>query len=74
MSKPALIGDHKELLDRGETSIYARVLEALADRDARDRGRSVAPMKAADDAIIIDTTTMDAEEAFNTAISIIRSR
>ena len=65
---------HKELLDRGETSIYSRVLEALADRDARDRGRSVAPMKAADDAIIIDTTTMDAEEAFNTAISIIRSR
>jgi cytidylate kinase len=65
---------HKELLDRGEASIYARVLQALADRDARDRGRSAAPMLAASDAVIIDTTSMNAEEAFNTAISIVRSR
>ena len=65
---------HKELLDRGEASIYARVLQALADRDSRDRSRSTAPMKAADDAIIVDTTTMDADEAFNTAINIVRSR
>jgi cytidylate kinase len=65
---------HKELLDRGEPSIYARVLQALADRDARDRGRSAAPMMAASDAVIIDTTTMNAEEAFNTVLSIIRSR
>lgn len=65
---------HKELLDRGEASIYARVLQALADRDSRDRSRSTAPMKAADDAVIVDTTTMDADEAFNTAINIVRSR
>jgi len=65
---------HKELLDRGEPSIYARVLQALADRDARDRGRSAAPMMAASDAVIIDTTTMNAEEAFSTALSIIHSR
>ncbi len=65
---------HKELLDRGEASIYARVLQALADRDSRDRSRSTAPMKAANDAIIVDTTTMDADEAFNTAINIVRSR
>ncbi|MEX2616010.1 MAG: (d)CMP kinase [Alphaproteobacteria bacterium] len=65
---------HKELLDRGEASIYARVLQALADRDTRDRSRSTAPMKAADDAVIVDTTTMDADEAFDTAINIVRSR
>lgn len=65
---------HKELLDRGEPSIYARVLQALVDRDARDRDRSASPMKAAPDAVTIDTTSMDADEAFKMAIGVIRSR
>ncbi len=62
---------HKELLDRGEASIYPRVLQALRDRDARDRGRTVAPLKAAPDAIVIDTTAMTPDEAFTAALDII---
>ncbi|NKB55777.1 MAG: (d)CMP kinase [Alphaproteobacteria bacterium] len=65
---------HKELLDKGEPSIYPRVLQALKDRDARDSSRSAAPLKAAADAIVIDTTAMDPDEAFATALDFIQQR
>ncbi len=63
---------HKELLDNGEASIYSRVLQALKDRDARDSNRSAAPLKAASDAIVIDTTAMNPDEAFATALGFIQ--
>jgi len=59
---------HKELLNRHETSIYARVLQDLKDRDARDSERRVAPMRPADDAFVLDTSDMDADEAFAEAL------
>lgn len=59
---------HKELLDRGETSIYAAVLADLQDRDHRDRNRSTAPLVPADDATVLDTTELDAEAAFKEAL------
>ncbi len=59
---------HKELLNRGEASIYARVLQDLRERDARDSARNVAPLKPADDAIVLDTSDMDADAAFATAV------
>lgn len=59
---------HKELLNRGEVSIYARVLQDLRERDARDSTRDVAPLKPAEDAIVLDTSGMDADAAFATAV------
>lgn len=64
---------HKELLNRGEASIYARVLEDLKERDARDGARAIAPMKPADDAILLDTSVMDADAAFAAVLSRIES-
>lgn len=63
---------HKELLDRGKVSIYARVLQDLKERDARDSARSVAPMKPADDAVVLDTTVLDVEAAYAAAMERIR--
>jgi cytidylate kinase len=60
---------HKELLARGETSIYARVLADMKERDARDSNRAVAPLKAADDALTIDTSDMDADTVFAAALA-----
>lgn len=65
---------HKELLDRGATSIYARVLQDMERRDARDGGRAVAPTKPAPDAFVIDTTTLDAEGAFAAALAVVGDR
>lgn len=60
---------HKELLARGEESIYARVLSDLEERDARDAARADAPLRAAADAVVIDTTKMDIEAAFEMVLA-----
>lgn len=54
----------KELQNRGIFANYDAVLADMRERDARDSGRADAPMKPADDAVIIDTTDMNADEAF----------
>jgi len=64
---------HKELLARGDASIYARVLQDLQERDARDSARSVAPMKPADDAIELDTTTLSIDQALEAALTLTKS-
>jgi cytidylate kinase len=57
----------KELQAKGETAIYARVLEDMRERDARDTARSTAPMRPAEDALIIDTSALDADQVFRLA-------
>ena len=61
----------KELLGRGEAAIYARVLADLKERDARDAGRKDAPMIQAADAYLLDTTTLDADQAFAKALAFV---
>lgn len=65
---------HKELLGRGETSIYARVLQDLTERDERDSKRAVSPLMAADDAIVLDTSTLDPDAAFAAALAHVEKR
>lgn len=57
----------KELQAKGETAIYARVLEDMRERDARDTARSTAPMRPAEDALIVDTSALDADQVFRLA-------
>ncbi len=63
----------KELQARGQAAIYDAVLEDLKQRDARDSQRAVAPLKPADDAFLLDTSALDADQALAAALSIIRS-
>ena len=65
---------HKELLGRGEASIYARVLQDLKERDARDTNRAVAPLRPADDAEVMDTSEMDPDAAFAVALAYVKDR
>ena len=65
---------HKELRERGEESIYARVLQDLQTRDARDSERAVAPLRAAEDAIVLDTTELDSEAALAAAMDIVAAQ
>ena len=65
---------HKELLSRGEDSIYARVLQELKERDERDTNRADAPLRPADDAQVLDTSAMSIEEAFAEALKIVEGR
>jgi cytidylate kinase len=64
----------KELLDKGVSAIGERILQEMKDRDARDSARSVAPLVPAHDAVLLDTTEMDADAAFTAAVQIISQR
>jgi cytidylate kinase len=64
----------KELLAKGESVIAERVLQDLKDRDARDSARDVAPMATAPDAILLDTSDLDADAAFEAALAIVRRK
>ena len=61
----------KELREQGTPAIYDNVLQDLNERDARDSGRRAAPLKAAPDAIILDTTTLDADVVFERACALV---
>jgi len=61
----------KELRERGAAVIYRDVLQDMKERDARDSMRRVAPLAAAPDAVILDTTGLDADQALEQASDII---
>lgn len=58
----------KELQENGDNAIYERVLQDMKNRDARDSERRTAPLVAADDAFVIDTTALDADAVFAMAL------
>mgnify|MGYP000217928455 FL=1 len=53
---------YKQLKNKGLSVNLRDLLEQIQERDARDRGRAVAPLKPAADALIIDSTQMTIEE------------
>ena len=62
---------HLELAGRGEAVEYAHVLADIRRRDERDAGRDSAPMRPACDAILLDTSNLDIEAAFEMAVGAI---
>lgn len=64
---------HRELMANGENVAYETVLAAIQGRDARDSGRSIAPLVPAKDAVLLDTTELDIEAAFRAALSIVEA-
>jgi CMP/dCMP kinase len=65
---------HLELLKRGERTDYETILDDIRRRDERDMNRSTAPLKAAEDAVTLDTTHLDADAAFQAALILVQSR
>ncbi len=61
----------KELLSKGERAIASQILQDLQERDARDAARDVAPLVPATDAVLLDTSELDADAAFEAALAII---
>lgn len=65
---------YRQLLSKGEDANLASLLEEIIARDARDMNRSVAPLKPADDAIIVDSTQMSIEQVLETVEQAARER
>ena len=63
---------YDEFISQGQDIEYEVVLADVTARDARDAGRADAPMKAAEDAAIFDTTSLDIDTAIAQAIDLVR--
>jgi CMP/dCMP kinase len=62
---------YREKLGRGEAVVLEAVLADIRRRDERDAGRDVSPMHPAADAFLLDTSNLDIEAAFDTAVGVI---
>ncbi len=63
-----------EMQVNGADVTLAQVLADVKERDARDSERSTAPLKPAEDAVVIDTSEMSVEQAVASAIALIKAR
>ncbi len=58
---------HREIIGRGGRANYADVLGKVRDRDRIDSTRAIAPLKPADDAVILDSDALDTDQVFEKA-------
>ncbi|MCB1895300.1 MAG: bifunctional 3-phosphoshikimate 1-carboxyvinyltransferase/cytidylate kinase [Zoogloeaceae bacterium] len=54
---------YKQLLEKGMAANMPGLIQDMRDRDARDAARSVAPLRQQDDALLLDTSAMDIDQA-----------
>lgn len=65
---------YKQLKEQGLSANLAALLDELARRDERDSGRSVAPLRPAADAVVIDSTSMGIDEVVETVMALAAKR
>jgi cytidylate kinase len=65
---------HKQLKDKGLDVSLPALSREIAERDARDAGRKVAPLKAAADAVVLDSTGLEVEEVVARVLRLARER
>lgn len=61
---------YEEIIARGEKSDYDEILKKVIERDRIDSTRAVAPLRPADDAVIIDSDKMDAAQVFERVLAL----
>lgn len=64
---------YKQLMEKGFDVSLARLLTEIQERDARDEGREVSPLRPAEDAIILDSSELDAQEVTSKVLDILGS-
>ena len=64
----------KECRLRGEEVEYASILEGMRERDRIDSTRSLAPLKLADDAVVLDSTDLDIDQVLAEALRLVNLR
>lgn len=65
---------YKELAEKGMSPVYDEVLEDIKQRDYNDMHRDIAPLKQADDAVLLDTSSDSPERALERLIGIIKDK
>ena len=64
---------YKQLKEKGMRASLPELLREVAERDARDRGRSASPLRAAADAVVLDTTSLPVEAVVERVMDVVRS-
>ena len=62
----------QELKDIGQDADYDKILQTIKERDKRDSTREISPLRAAEDAHLLDTTNLDIDGAFEKACVILK--
>ena len=65
---------YKQLQNKGINGNFAQILAEIQERDFRDRNREVAPLKPADDALLLDSTTLSIDEVIAQALAYIQEK
>lgn len=64
----------RDLKERGQTADHGHVLSEIRERDHRDTMRPVAPLKQADDAVLLDSSTMTQDQVVDRLVALVKSR
>jgi len=63
-----------ELEQRGQQADFATILRDIEQRDEQDRSRAVAPLRQAEDAVLVDTSLLNLEESLQAMLNIVKER
>ena len=61
---------YTELLEKGESADIKKIEEDIIERDERDMNREIAPLKQAEDAVLVDSSDMNIEEVVNAILTV----
>ena len=65
---------YKQLQNKGINGNFEQILAEIKERDFRDRNRAIAPMKPAEDALLLDSTSLGIDEVIEKALAYIHQR
>ena len=65
---------YNELREKGQDVVFEDVLENLRQRDKKDSERALAPLRPADDAVLVDTTDLDLAQSVEAIKAVIRRK
>lgn len=65
---------YQELISKGEKVVFKNVLHDMAARDKQDSEREIAPLRPADDAIIVDTTGYELEDSLGRILAVVKEQ
>lgn len=65
---------YKELIEKGQSVTFDEVLRDMAQRDENDTTRAAAPLRAADDAVLLDTSALTLAESIDAVAALVEQR
>lgn len=65
---------YKELVEKGQQVDYNKILEEIKERDYQDSHREIAPLKQAEDAVLVDSTELNLPQTIDYMLNIIKER